>query len=584
MDLAHSQLLRDDIRPLAGGGEERWDASVGRWRAQPQASTSRALERMTRELATVESPVEEIEDLLVAPANPQRGTILQYIGPNYAGVHVTHERAFMEAAIWACIDVISGSMAASDWNVYSGIRGSDAGKLALPDDQLQFLLNVRPNPEMTALSGKRAVMIAAVGYGNGYAEIGWDLAGRCAALWPISPDRVEPIRNEYGQFVYRCSQDYAGGFVDLDPADVFHIRGAGITGHRGDDMIAKALHTVAMAIAVDQFAASYYANGTNLGGVVTTKGKLDTEPFERMKDQWNNRGAGGRTGSRNAFKTAVLDGGATFTQIDSNAQKADLSNWKDRVIEECCRWFRVPPHKIAHLLRATNNNIEHQGIEFTRDTLRPWKIEIEQEAQYKLISGRGPKKFVELDLDWAEQGDYLSRMQAYREGLNTGVFNVNDVLRKLGENTIGDEGNIRIVQGAMIPLSRVGESYKVTGTPTKPEAPNDPTVPGVEPGTAPKPTSNGTATAWLASIYARTASRVELRAADSKPMADDEIDRYLREQLADMARELFDLSPARDPISAAVAIGIDAVRERMNPTDAAQACVLNLTEPSACKS
>ena len=536
---------------------------------------------MTRELAPVESLVEEFEDLMVAPANPQRGTILQYIGPNYAGVHVTHERAFMEAAIWACIDVISGSIAASDWNVYGGVRGSDAGKQALPDDQLQFLLNVRPNPEMTALSAKRAVMIAAAGYGNGYAEIGWDLAGRCAALWPISPDRVEPMRNEFGEFVYRCSQDYQGGFVDLDPVDVFHIRGAGITGHRGDDMIAKSLHTVAMAIAVDQFAAAYYANGTNLGGIVTTKGKLDDEPFNRIKDQWNNRGQTGRTGARNAFKTAVLDGGATFTPIDSNAQKADLSNWKDRVIEECCRWFRVPPHKIAHLLRATNNNIEHQGIEFTRDTLRPWKVEIEQEAQYKLISGRGPKKFVELDLDWAEQGDYLSRMQAFREGLNTAVFSVNDVRRKLGENTIGKDGDIRIVQGAMIPLARVGESYRVTGTPTKPEAPDDPTVPSAEPGTAPRPTSNSTAIAWLASIYARASRRHELRAADSKPMGDAELDRYLREQLADMARELFDLGTSRDPVSDAVAFGFAAIRDSKSTATAAADCVHNLTGSTA---
>ena len=503
----------------------------------PQASTSTALERIATELAISTAPATEIEDLLINPANPQRGTRLEFIGPNRAGVHVRQEDAFMTAAVWACMDVIASSLASSDWNIYAGVRGSDKGKKALPEDQTQFLLNTRSNPEMTALSAKRAVCLAAVGAGNGYAEIEWDGAGRFAGLWPITPDRVQPVRNERQQFVYRVTQDYLGNTIDLDPVDVFHIRGSSLVGSRGDESVGRAIRTIAMNIALDEFAASYYANGTNLGGIVTTKGKLDDPAFERVKTQWNNRRPDGNTGARNSFKTAILDGGATFTQLDSNAQKADLTNWHYSVIEEVARWFRVPPHKIGHLLRATNNNIEHQGLEFTRDTLRPWAKEIEQESDYKLISARGPRRFVELDLDWASQGDYDSRATAFQKLLNTGVFTVNDVLRKLGENTIGKEGDVRLVQGAMIPIQRAGESFRTTGTPTVPESPGDPGVekPSGTPPSAPRAPTNLLLQAWLGSIYSKARRRLQNArdrgAADAQPQAE----RYLDEQLEELA-------------------------------------------------
>jgi HK97 family phage portal protein len=166
--------------------------------------------------------------LRVNPANPQTGSFVVVRGDD-AGVHVTHETALMAAAVWACIDVVASSLAASDWNVYQGIRGAD-DKQAIPADNLQYVLNTRINPEMTSQAGKRAMMIAAVGYGNGYAEIERDMSRRVVAVWPISPDRVTPIRNEFGEFKYRVVQNYAGGTVDLDPVDVFHIRGASLVG------------------------------------------------------------------------------------------------------------------------------------------------------------------------------------------------------------------------------------------------------------------------------------------------------------------------------------------------------------------
>ncbi len=140
------------------------------WFNKPRASVravASAFEMIVDDLA--ETPPRAA--VLVHPANPDRGSRLQYIGPNNAGVRVTHDLAMMVSAVWACIDIIAATLASSDWNVYAGVRGSSTNKNLLENDNLQYLLNTRPNKEMTAQSFKRALGIAAVGYGNGLFQL-----------------------------------------------------------------------------------------------------------------------------------------------------------------------------------------------------------------------------------------------------------------------------------------------------------------------------------------------------------------------------------------------------------------------------
>lgn len=461
------------------------------------------------------------------PANPQRGGRLQYIGPNGAGVNVTPEIALQVSAVWACIDAISSAIASSNWDVYEW-DGDNCKQELLPTDPMQQTLNVRWNPEMTAKAGKQAVMIAAVAWGNGYAEIVRDMAGRPIELWPISPDRVEMRRRiDSGQLFFQVQNDY-GGSVDIEVRDMFHLPGPSINGLLGDNMIAKSVRTIALTIAMERFTEAYFGNGTQLGGVLEYPNKVDDSTYDRLKEQWNTK----HRGPSNAFKTAIIDNGAKWNQIDASADKAQLTEGRYQQIEEICRWFRVPPHKIAHLLRATNNNIEHQGLEFSRDTLRPWKVLIEQEGEYKLFSKRGRSRFISVDIAWAAEGDFKSRMEGYQIGRAMGAYSVNDILRKLGENTIGPEGDVRTMNGATVKLEDVGKNMLPKALPAP--APDTPPAPDAGQAKA--------YAAWLGSIYQRTAKRRDNRQADlvrggradAEQVALQDADAYLLEQLTEI--------------------------------------------------
>ncbi|MBW5390508.1 phage portal protein, partial [Brachyspira hampsonii] len=72
-----------------------------------------------------------------------------------------------------------------------------------------------------------------------------------------------------------------------------------------------------------------------------------------------------------------LEEGMQIDPITMNLSDAQFLESRRFSVEEICRVFRVPPHLIGDLSRSTNNNIEHQSIEFVTHRIRPWCVRIE---------------------------------------------------------------------------------------------------------------------------------------------------------------------------------------------------------------
>ena len=137
----------------------------------------------------------------------------------------------------ACVDAIAKTIASCQWSVYRPI-GKGRREL-LEDDPLHWLLNTRPNPEMTAIGFREALLYQAIPGGNAYAEIVRDFGGRVAELWPLESDRVTPRRTESGALLYEYLQP-DGTNAWLEPRQVFHLRGPSLTGLMGENLVVRA--------------------------------------------------------------------------------------------------------------------------------------------------------------------------------------------------------------------------------------------------------------------------------------------------------------------------------------------------------
>lgn len=381
------------------------------------------------------------------PQNQQR-----WIPPYpIAGINLTQDQSLSLSTVWACIDIIAKSVASCQWCIYEPVPGTKR-RTKIDNDWKFWMLNTRPNPEMTAIGFREAMFFQAIPFGNAYAEIVRDAGGRVIQLWPLLSDRMQPRRNrETWELEYHYTQA-DGQMLVYGQRQIFHLRGPGLYGLMGENIIARAARTLAVAAAQERFSASFFGQGAQPIGTLTYPHKLDDVTYERLKNDWATK----YKGPDNAHKPLILESGMKFEAISIDPAKAQLSEDKKFTVAEICRWFGVPPHKVQHLENATFSNIEHLSIGFVRDALRPWERRICQEADFKLFDqNRAPWKYTEIDLAPLMRGDANSRASAQASWRQNGIKTANEIRAEEGLDDAGDEGDVLLVQANLTTIDRI---------------------------------------------------------------------------------------------------------------------------------
>lgn len=460
-----------------------------------------------------------------------------------AGVPLTADQSLSLATVWACIDIIAKSIAAQKWNIYQPVPGTNRRTL-LDDDWRSWMLNTRPNDDMTAIGFREAMLFQAIPFGNSYAEIVPDVGGRVRQLWPLMSDRMTPRRNaKTWALEYHYTQP-DGSLEIFQQKSIFHLRGPGLWGLMGDNIIARAAKTLGLAAAQERFSASFFGQGAQPIGVLEFPGKLTADIHKQLKEDWAEK----YKGPENAHKPLILEGGMKFNPISTEPAKAQLTEGKHFSVEEICRWFGVPPHKVQHLLYATFSNIEHSSIEFVRDSCTPWERRLCQEADYKLFDQkRGPFKCTEIDLRPLLRGDAASRAEAQSKWRQNGIMTANEIRRDEGLDDAGADGDVLLVPVNLTTVERIVAGDPSFGGPTTINPDLDPTVDDddieilQEPVEAPKQFAAKAVVAALDGVLDRYGRRLNNRrtALATKRNADVLLNEFRMEQhkvlLAEMA-------------------------------------------------
>ncbi len=304
---------------------------------------------------------------------------------------------------------------------------------------------------MTSFVFRETLMGHLLLWGNSYSQIIRNGHGKVVALYPLLPDKMKVGRSENGEIYYLYTSE--GKEYLLRNTEILHIPGLGFDGLIGYSPIAMAKNAIGMALATEEYGAKFFSNGANPGGVLEHPGVVK-DPH-RIRDSWNQV----YQGTSNAHRVAVLEEGMKFSPIGIPPEQAQFLETRKYQTEEICRIFRVPPHLVGDLERATFSNIEHQSISFVVHTIRPWLVRIEQSINKALFSEEERHKyFVSFLVEGLLRGDYESRMRGYSIGIQNGFMSPNDVRSLENMNPIpSDEGgNTYMVNGNMLKLKDVG--------------------------------------------------------------------------------------------------------------------------------
>jgi HK97 family phage portal protein len=375
--------------------------------------------------------------------------------PVSSGVSVTMDVALAHVSVGACVSLLSDTVGMLPLPVY---RRLGDGK-ARETHPVASLLNVAANTYQSGLAFRTLLTAHALVHGNGYANVERDAAGNPVALWPMTPTRVKPCLvqvNGVAIPVYDVTLP-DGKQARLLGEDVLHVPAFSLDGLAGRSPVSAYREAIGSAVAIDRYAGKFFANNARPNGAIKVPGKLGDEAYKHMKESWD-ANYGGLT---NAHRIALLEEGSEFTALATNNEDSQFIQTREFSVVEICRIFRVPPHMLYSLGRATWSNIEQLQIEFVTFSLMPWLRRWETEVTRKLLGT--PDLFAEHNVDGLLRGDITTRYAAYAVARQWGWMSVNDCRAKENMNAI--EGGDAYMQ----PMNM--QAVGATTQPTTPATP-----------------------------------------------------------------------------------------------------------------
>jgi len=345
-----------------------------------------------------------------------------------SGMTVNQNTALNLSAVYAANKILSEDVAALPAKVYTR-----SGKnLSVADNHpVHNLLHFQPNQLMTPFTFFETLQTYLDLWGNAYAKIKRDSNNIPVELIIIHPDEVKPKISSTGRLWYNIKGEKTATnesnmlhFVAfLDPGDHY----------RGLSPIMQAKEVIGNGLAMQEFSNKFFGSGANMSGILSTDQTMTPEAVDRLKKSFDLK----YSGIDKSHKTVVLEQGLKYQRIGIEPEAAQFLQSRRFGIEEIARWYRIPPHMLADLERATFSNIEHQTMAYVRQTLVPWLVRYEQEFNRKLFSPSERNSFfVKFNVEGLLRGDSQTRVENYSKLFNIGAISQNEIREKENMNPI----------------------------------------------------------------------------------------------------------------------------------------------------
>lgn len=256
----------------------------------------------------------------------------------------------------------------------------------------------------------------------------------------MHPTQVEPILTDDDILFYRTDKG------ELLPShEMLHLRGLSTNGYKGKSPIAVHRDNLSLTASAQQYGEKFFNQGGNMSGVFKYPSTLKPEAYKRLKHDLIQQSVG----LHNAHTPLLLEGGMTYERISIPPEDAQFIATRKFQKTEIATIYGVPPHMIADLERATNNNIEHQGMEFVQYCLMPYLVRLEEEFNRKLLRHDEFGEYYFLfGLNGLLRGDAKTRSEYYKNMNLIGALSANEI-RSLEDMNAYEGGNEYFVQANM---------------------------------------------------------------------------------------------------------------------------------------
>ena len=391
---------------------------------------------------------QRVRDLVATPAAASRSLSFENGGPSHpflemgvttsSGVAVTDDRALAQSAIWACVRILSETLAASPVELY--LAATATANRQVVRNRPAWLDD--PTPGQTWQDIISQTMISLLLRGNAYwltIRAGDGHTGEILEMRVLHPDWITPSRidetgmDRWQQFlgpdvrVGHVVYWYAGR--PYPSTQVHHIPGMMKPGFIvGLSPIAYARETVGLAAAAQEYGSRLF-DGDNLPSIAAEiPGAMNDEQRKMLREAY--KAAHG--GAKGAHQLAVLTENAKFTKLSINPDEAQFLGTRQFQIADCARFFGIAPHLLGDASGSTSwgSGLAEQGQATVVYSLRPWVYRLELAIKRLLLTGTNlpnATAYAVVNLDAVQRGTFQERVVAYQSALDYGWMTADEV-------------------------------------------------------------------------------------------------------------------------------------------------------------
>jgi HK97 family phage portal protein len=367
-----------------------------------------------------------------------------------SGKSVSVDNAMRLSAVWACVRIISMSVAGLPLSIYK--RQADGGRESARDFPLYDVLHNSPNEDMTAFHFWQSVVASMLLWGNAYCEIHRS-AGRVIALDFLLPSRIELSTDDNGRLEYTFTPK-SGAPREILRENMLHIPAFTLDGKVGLSAIRYGADVFGAAMSADDAANATFKNGL----MPTVAFSLDKalSPAQRVEFREYVQTI---SGALNAGRSPVLEAGVKPEMIGINPADAQLLESRGHSIEEICRWFGVPQWMVMKTDKGSNwgTGLEQQQISFLTHCIMSYTSPIEQCVNKKLLTAVDRRlHYAEYSLEAFLRADSAGRAAYFSTMAQNGFITRNE--GRVKENLPRmPGGDVLTVQSNLVPLDQLGK-------------------------------------------------------------------------------------------------------------------------------
>lgn len=321
-------------------------------------------------------------------------------------------------------------------------------------NDLNYLLNIKPNEQMGARYFKYAMTANLLMNGNSYARI-WQTEKEIIELQLLQPSWVQVMQEENSGAIYYEVNDGIHDPYQLQQKDVIHLRFFTTNGIIGRSPLYSLVDEMKLQKGGNKLLNDFFGSG--LTGAGTLKmGKVGLDPAARtnIRNEWVKA-----NGTKNDSRVIVLDTNEEYTPIEMDTSILKTINSNDYTTKQIAKAFQIPVSRLG--LENAHTSLPQSNLDYIQNSLDHYFSLWTSELNIKLLTSREAKKYhFEFDTSRLMELDMETNMKLTLDYFKNGVIDDSETRQRIGMKPYDDDmSGKRVVISNYVPLENIQSNF-----------------------------------------------------------------------------------------------------------------------------